>query len=56
VFAILVITGLACLGIAGVVALTRPIDDWRGVATRMAGLGAVLTVGSLIARAFANIR
>ena len=43
--------GLASLGVAGVVALTRPIDNWRRVATRLAVLGAVLVLGVVVVRA-----
>jgi hypothetical protein len=53
-FGITVVTGLACLGIAGVVALSRPIDNWRQVATRLAVLGLVLTIGMVIGRAIVN--
>jgi hypothetical protein len=53
-FGMVMVTGLACLGIAGVVALSRPIDNWRAVATRLAVLGVVLSAGILIVRAIAN--
>jgi hypothetical protein len=51
VFAYVFIVGLACLGIAGIVALTRPFEQWKSVAVRMTSLGVVLTVGSLVVRA-----
>jgi hypothetical protein len=50
-FGTLEIVGLACLAIAGIVALTKPIENWRPVALRLAVLGAVLMVGGLIIRA-----
>jgi len=48
---IAVIFGLASLGIAGVVALTRPIENWRRVAMRLAVLGAALLVVVVVVRA-----
>jgi hypothetical protein len=53
-FGITVVTGQACLAIAGVVALSRPIDNCRQVATRLAVLGVVLALGMVIARAIVN--
>jgi hypothetical protein len=52
-FGITIGAGLACLAIAGIVALSRPIDNWRPVAIRIASVGAVLALGGAILRAIA---
>jgi hypothetical protein len=42
------VVGVACLAIAGIVALSRPFERWRSVAVRFSVLGGVLAVGSLV--------
>ncbi|MBV9581998.1 MAG: hypothetical protein JO057_25740 [Chloroflexi bacterium] len=48
VFAVAAVTGVACLAMAGVVALTRPIERWRTIAMRLTTLGGILIVVGLI--------
>jgi hypothetical protein len=54
VFGAVVVVGVACLVLAGIVALVRPFDRWRSVATRLSGLGIILVIGSLLVRALAG--
>jgi hypothetical protein len=53
-FGAIAVVGVACFAMAGVVALVQPINNSRRVATRLAVLGLIFTVGALIARAIAN--
>jgi hypothetical protein len=53
-FGITIVIGLAALAIAGIVALSRPIDNWRAVSIRIASVGAVLALGGAILRAIAD--
>jgi hypothetical protein len=48
VFAVVFVVGVVCLVIAGMIALVRPIAESRSLSIRLAVLGAVLTVGSII--------
>jgi hypothetical protein len=50
-----VVTGLACLAIAGVVALTKPISNSEGVATRLAVLGGALVLGTALVQGMSSI-
>ena len=52
-FGITIAVGVAALAIAGIVAVSRPIDNWRPVAIRIASVGAVLALGGAILRAIA---
>jgi hypothetical protein len=52
---ITVVTGLAALAIAGVVALTKPIDNSEGVATRLAVLGGALVLGTALVQAMGSV-
>jgi hypothetical protein len=52
---ITIVTGLACLAVAGVVALTKPISDSHGVATRLAVLGGALVLGTALVRGMSSI-
>jgi hypothetical protein len=54
VFAMTIAIGIVCIIIAAVVAVSRPIENWRNVAVRLAVLGAVLAVGTAIVRAIAT--
>jgi hypothetical protein len=53
-YGIVLVAGVACLVIAGIVAGVRPFEHWKGVAIRMSSLGAVLVIGGLIWRALAG--
>ncbi len=53
-YGIVLVAGVACLAIAGIVAGVRPFEQWRSVAIRMASLGGVLVIGGLIWRALAG--
>jgi hypothetical protein len=53
-YGIVLIVGVACLGIAAIVAGVRPFEQWKSVAVRMASMGAVLVIGGLIWRALSG--
>jgi hypothetical protein len=53
-YGIVLVVGVACLGIAAIVAAVRPFEQWKSTAIRMAVLGAVLVIGGLIWRALAG--
>jgi hypothetical protein len=42
------VVGVACLAIAGIVALAQPFERWKSVAVRFTVLGGVLALGSLV--------
>jgi hypothetical protein len=48
------VVGVACLAIAGIVALSRPFDRWKSVAVRFSVLGGVLAIGSVVVAALAG--
>ena len=50
-YGIVLVVGVACLAIAGIVAGVRPFEQWKSVAIRMGGLGAALVVVGLVMRA-----
>jgi hypothetical protein len=52
---ITIVTGLACLAIAGLVALTKPIDNSDGIATRLAVLGGALVLGTALVQGMRSI-
>jgi len=52
---ITIVTGVACLVIAGVVALTKPNGNSEGVATRLAVLGGALVLGTALVQGMASI-
>jgi hypothetical protein len=52
---ITIVTGLACLAIAGVVALTKPTDSSERIATRLAVLGGALVLGTALVQGMGSI-
>jgi hypothetical protein len=52
---ITIVTGVACLAIAGLVALTKPISNSDGVATRLAVLGGALLLGTALVQGMGTV-
>jgi hypothetical protein len=53
-FEAILVVGVACLAMAGIVALVKPFERWKSVAMRLSGVGADLSLGSLIVKLVAG--
>ena len=44
------VVGVACLVMAGIVALVRPFERWKPIAIRLSVLGVILVLVSLVVK------